>query len=126
MKQDLFDYYQKDSQQILDPIAQTNSLNYRYEMPDVTLNHIYAVSQTSKNNLVWDEERKRIIYTSQSIIIIEDLNKTQKLISEGNDTIFGLEISLNKKFLLAFTKEGHIDGTPMIYIWELSTLKKRA
>lgn len=44
LKQDLFDYYQKDSQQILDPIAQTNSLNYRYEMPDVTLNHIYAIS----------------------------------------------------------------------------------
>jgi len=40
--------------------------------------------------------------------------------------IYGLEISPNKKFLLAFTKEGPLDGTPMIYIWELSTLKKRA
>ena len=94
----------------------------------MTLNHVYSISQISKNNLIWDEDRKRVIYTSGSIVIIEDLNeqKTQRFLSEGNDPIYSLEISINKKFLLGFTREGHIDGTPMIYIWELSTLKKRA
>jgi len=68
-------YTQKDPLTTLDPIAQTNSLNYKYEMPDVSLNHVYSISQISKNNLIWDEERKRIIYTSNSIVIVEDLNE---------------------------------------------------
>ena len=46
--------------------------------------------------------------------------------TEGHDAIHGIELSGNGQYLLAFTHEGVLDGTPMIYIWEASTLKKRA
>ncbi len=79
-----------------------------------------------KNNLIWHKDMKYIAYTSQNIVIIEDLNqeKTQRLLKEGNDKIFTLKMSHNFKYILAFTKEGKLDGTPCIFIWDAKTLKK--
>jgi len=103
-----------------------NNLDYRYETPQVKLDHIYGISSNSGNNVVWDKERKRIIYSCDSTIILEALNpsKAQKLIQAGNDPIWGIELSDDGRRLLAFTRTGGIDGTPMIYIWEASTLSK--
>lgn len=43
---------------------------------------------------------------------------------EGNDKIYSLKLSPNGKLLLAFTRDGKIDGFPCIYIWDAATLKK--
>lgn len=103
---DLQKYYtSKDPQTTLDPLAQANSMNYRFQMPDVQLNHIYSITQCRGNNIIWDEDRRRIFYTSGSTLIVEELNseKTQTFLHESSDPIHSLEISLNKKFLLAYS-----------------------
>lgn len=57
MKEDLYKYYSQNPLTTLDPFTETNALNYKFAMPDVSLNHIYSVSQSQGNNIVWDEER---------------------------------------------------------------------
>jgi len=65
-------------------------------------------------------------YTSENIVVVEALNqeKTQKLLKEGNDKIHQLMLSPNRKLLLGFTRFGHIDGHPCIFIWDALTHKK--
>jgi len=75
---------------------------------------------------VWNKNLRYMAYTSQNIVIVEDLNqqKTQRLLREGNDKLYQLKLSPNGRFLLGFTREGRLDGLPTIFIWEASTLKK--
>lgn len=129
LQRDLHEYYtQNKPQSTLDPIAYTNAANYKYEMPDMSLDHVYGCSMLGGNNLIWDEERRRIIYTQDSIVIFESLNedKSQRFVSEGHDPIHAIEMSLNGRLILAYTRESINDGSPMIYIWDADTLKKRA
>ena len=65
-------------------------------------------------------------YTIQNIIVIEKLNqeKTQKLLREGNDHLYQMKMSPSKRFLLAYSRTGPMDGFPCIYIFDSVTFKK--
>jgi hypothetical protein len=108
--------------------VQYNTLGYRFEQYDIELKKVLqcSIGASVKDNLVWNKARRYIAYSSQNIIIVEDLNqeKTQTILKEGNDKIYHIKLSTNNKTLLAFTKKGELDGFPCIYLWEASTLKK--
>jgi hypothetical protein len=61
-----------------------------------------------------------------NIIVIESLNqeKTQRLLKEGNDQIYQMKLSPSKRYLLAFSKTGPIDGFPCVFIFDSVTFKK--
>ena len=65
-------------------------------------------------------------YSMQNIVVIEYMNqeKTQRLLKEGNDMIYQIKMSPSKKFLLAYSRTGPIDGFPCIYIYDPVTFKK--
>lgn len=46
------------------------------------------------------------------------------MLKEGNDKIFSMKFSPNKKLILAYTSQGIYDGFPCIFIWDAATLKK--
>ena len=99
-----------------------------YEQFELNLSKILACSNGSsvKNNLVWNEAQRYICYSIQNILVIEYLNqeKTQRLLKEGNDQIYQIKMSPSKKFLLAYSKTGPIDGFPCIFIYDTVTFKK--
>lgn len=99
-----------------------------YEQFELNLSKILACSNGSsvKNNLVWNEAQRYICYSVQNILVIEYLNqeKTQRLLKEGNDQLYQIKMSPSKKFLLAYSKTGPIDGFPCIFIYDTMTFKK--
>ena len=99
-----------------------------YEQFELNLSKILACSNGSavKNNLVWNEAQRYMCYSVQNILVIEYLNqeKTQRLLKEGNDPLYQIKMSPSKKFLLAYSKTGPIDGFPCIFIYDTVTFKK--
>lgn len=106
---------------------QYNQMGYNYEQYDLELKKVLSCSTAGvKQNIVWNKGMRYIAYSSQNIVIIEDLNqeKTQRLLKEGNDKIYSLKFSQNQRYLMAYTKEGKLDGFPCLFIWDAKTLKK--
>lgn len=129
LKKDLHQYYSKAApEKTLDPIIQSNLMNYKYEAIDVGMSHSlsYSSGWRQKQNLIWNQDERWIGYTFESIVIIEKLNleRTQKFLKEGNDALSSLKLSPNGRFLMAYTYNAHVDGLPMIYIWDAATFKK--
>jgi len=128
-KKDLYQYYSNQNpEKTLDPIIQSNLMNYKYEAIDVRMAHslAYSCSYRQKKNIVWNQDERWIAYTFESIVIIEklDVERTQKFLKEGNDTLSDLKLSPNGKMLMAYTYNASIDGLPMMYIWDSITFKK--
>jgi len=128
-KNDLYKYYSNaNPEKTLDPIIQANLMNYKYEAIDISMSHSlsYSSSYKQKKNIIWNQEERYIGYTFESIVIIEKLNveRTQKFLKEGNDTLSDLKLSPNGKLLMAYTYNSTIDGLPMVYIWDAITFKK--
>ena len=129
LRNDLYKYYSNEHpEKTLDPIIQANLMNYKYEAIDISMSHslAYSSSYKQKNNIVWNQEERWIAYTFESVVIIEKLNieRTQKFLKEGNDTLSDLKLSPSGKLLMAYTYNASIDGLPMIYVWDAVTLKK--
>ena len=99
-----------------------------YEQFELNLSKTLACSNGGqvRSNLVWNEGQRYICYSVQNILVIENLNqeKTQKLLKEGNDKIYQIKMSPSKKFLLAYSRTGPIDGFPCIFIYDTVTFKK--
>lgn len=119
------------SQQQQNPFIHTIDLNkggYCLEQFEMKLAKVLACSNgpAVQNNLVWHEQHRYIAYTIQNVIVVESLNqeKTQKLLKEGNDQIHQLKLSPSRRYLLAYTKTGPMDGFPCIYIFDALTYKK--
>jgi hypothetical protein len=81
-------------------------------------------NQQVRNNLVWSEKQRQILYTSANIIVIENLNaeRTQRLIKEGLDDIYGLKQSPDGRVFLSWTKEAKHDGFPVINVYDQVSL----
>lgn len=131
LRKDLHQYYSKPNpERTLDPIIQSNLMNYKYEAIDISMSHSlsYSCTYKQKQNIVWNQDERWIGYTFESVVIIERLNleRTQKFLREGNDTLSDLKLSPNGKMLMAYTHNASIDGLPMIYIWDSTTFKKLA
>jgi WD40 repeat protein len=79
------------------------------------------------NNLVWSESQRQIIYTAANVIIIENLNseRTQRLIKEGNDDIYGLKQSPDGKVFIAWTRTGEHDGFPVINVYDQASIRRQ-
>lgn len=130
-KNSLYQYYSKaDPSKSLDPIIQSNLLNYKYEALDIKMTHSMAYSSSYKQsqNLVWDQDGRWIAYTFESVVIVEklDVERNQKFLKEGNDALSGLKLSPSGKLLMAYTFNASMDGLPMIYVWEVANFKKVA
>lgn len=129
LRKDLHNYYSNPNpEKTIDPIIQANLMNYKYEAIDISLSHSlsYSSSYRQKHNIVWNQEERWIGYTFESIVIIEKLNveRTQKFLKEGNDTLSDLKLSPTGKLLMAYTYNASVDGLPMIYVWDAITFKK--
>jgi hypothetical protein len=114
-----------------DPFIHTIDLSrggYLYEKFELQLSKVLACSNSPqvRNNLVWNEAQRYIAYSMQNIIVIESLNqeKTQRLLKEGNDQLYQIKMSPSKRYLLAYSKTGPVDGFPCIYIFDAVTFKK--
>ena len=57
--------------------VQYNAAGYRFEQYDIELKKVLqcSIGEQVKNNFVWNKAQRYIAYTSQNIIIIEDLNQ---------------------------------------------------
>ena len=129
LRNKLHEYYSNaNPEKTIDPIIQSNLMNYKYEAIDISMAHSlsYSWSYRQKKNIVWNQDEKWIGYTFESIVIIEKLSieRNQKFLKEGNDTLSDLKLSQNGKILMAYSYTAGIDGLPMIYIWDATTLKK--
>eukprot|EP00350_Pseudokeronopsis_sp_OXSARD2_P009579 CAMPEP_0170562794 /NCGR_PEP_ID=MMETSP0211-20121228/62556_1 /TAXON_ID=311385 /ORGANISM="Pseudokeronopsis sp., Strain OXSARD2" /LENGTH=50 /DNA_ID=CAMNT_0010880167 /DNA_START=283 /DNA_END=435 /DNA_ORIENTATION=- len=50
-------------------------MGYKFEQYELELKKVLSCSTNGvKNNLVWNKKLKYIAYTSQNIVIVEDLN----------------------------------------------------
>jgi hypothetical protein len=58
-------------------LIQYNKSGYKFEQYDIELKKVLSCSTDDgvKNNLVWNKEQRYIGYTTQNIVIIEDLNQ---------------------------------------------------
>lgn len=54
-----------------------NSSDYRFEQYDIELKKVLqcSIGNDIKNNLVWNKHLRYVAYTSQNILIVEDLNQ---------------------------------------------------
>ena len=79
-----------------------------------------------RNNLVWAESQRQILYTAANIIVVENLNseRTQRLIKDGNDDIYGLKQAPDGRVFAAWTKQGPLDGFPVINIYDQTNLRR--
>lgn len=57
--------------------VQYNQQGYRFEQYDIELKKVLqcSIGDDVRGNLVWNKERRYIAYTSQNIVIVEDLNQ---------------------------------------------------
>ena len=95
---------------------------------EITLKKVLACSngENVADNLIWNEEHRYLAYTVFNVIVIESMNqeKSQKLLKEGNDQIYKLKMSPDKKYLLSYTKTGPTDGFPCVNLFDSKTFKK--
>ena len=58
------------------PTIEYNQSGYRFEQYDIELKKVLqcSIGNDVKNNLVWNKDLRYVAYTSQNIVIVEDLN----------------------------------------------------
>jgi len=95
---------------------------------NLKLEYVIGYNGAGCENIIW-ESGKWIIYTSTNKLLIEVLenaspdSKKQLSVSFGADRVDSLSISLNKKFIGAYTKQSMYTGSTSVYILETESWK---